>query len=598
MITQEEFDKILASAGPSGPASSSGMDGANTKFSLAALRELMALLIPNTFDRDVWSDVGHDLKAICENDADGLTVFVEWTEQWVGHGKGSDYVREKWGGFGAGGLWSKGVGVRNLAEKVNPDGYREWLKARALEAFPEDGGEAPDDESEAYQPTHVNMRDMILRRERGWLGWLSNAPQRWASFDGALGRWSIGETDAAMRSAVRKEIEARKQLAIDPKVAKEMGRASWALAVHSLLKHHSMFEIPRHQFNADPDLLGTPAGALRFGPQMQIEAGRPDHMLSKATRFAAGKRQGRPEWDRFMLEFCSGDASLVRWLQTFCGYCLTGHTTEHVMLFLYGPGGNGKSLFLDTIGSVLGDYHHRADHRLFMSKAGNFHLAPLAALEGARLVTCPDVPHNGTWDMGLVKLITGGGSITANYMRENPFSFFPECKLILAGNDKPRLESVDEGVRRRLRLVPCLHMPTTVDRGLTDKLLREGEGILKWMLEGWELWSQFGLPACGVIDTATDDYLNAADVFGRWVKEEITAVSGGEEGGEDKTRVMDLWRSWDAFRAREGSMRSYPNDQGALSTRLKEVGVGEWGRDKHGGYFKGIRLRKVPESVF
>jgi putative DNA primase/helicase len=310
--------------------------------------------------------------------------------------------------------------------------------------------------------------DMVLRREKGWLGWLSNAPQRWAAFDGALGRWSIGETDAAMRSAVRKEIAARKRLPIDAKTAKEMSKAAWLSAVHAMLKHHSMLEIPRHQFNADPDLLGTPAGALRFGVQVQVEAGRPDHMLSKATRFALGWRGtgGRIEWDRFMLEFCSGDKSLVAWLQAFCGYCLTGHTTEHIMLFLYGPGGNGKSLFLDTLGAVMSDYHVRADHRLFMAKQGNFHLAPLATLEGARLVTCPDVPHNATWDMGLVKPVTGGGSITANYMRENPFSFFPECKLMLAGNDKPRLESVDEGVRRRLRLVPCLFVPASVDRSL------------------------------------------------------------------------------------------------------------------------------------
>jgi putative DNA primase/helicase len=195
--------------------------------------------------------------------------------------------------------------------------------------------------------------------------------------------------------------------------------------------------------------------------------------------------------------------------------------------------------------------------------------------------------------MGLVKAVTGGGTITANHMRENPFSFFPECKLILAGNDKPRLESVDEGVRRRLRLVPCLHVPATVDRGLPDKLLREGEGILRWMLEGWEMWTQFGLPACEVVEAATDEYLTSADVFGRWLQEEVAA-----EKSEEKVRVGDLWRSWDAFKAREGSMRSHPNDQGSLSTKLREQGVGEWARDKHGGYFRDIKLRKVPEGVF
>ena len=71
------------------------------------------------------------------------------------------------------------------------------------------------------------------------------------------------------------------------------------------------------------------------------------------------------------------------------------------MVFLYGTGGNGKSVFLDIIGEVMGDYHVRADHRLFMAKVGGFHLAPLAALEGARLVTCPDVGsvRSGMWGL-------------------------------------------------------------------------------------------------------------------------------------------------------------------------------------------------------
>lgn len=592
MISQQKFDEICARAPAGGPVA-----GSKPSPRVKDIKGLMRLIPNPDLDYDPWLDRGQRAKALAFDEADAFEAFDAWSRKSSKYD--ADETRRRWDTLDP--TRTSGLELLKEAEAADPEGFRAWKDAEAAGAFNDgvdvaaaaiDGGV---DEG-GYAPTHANMRDMVLRREKGWLGWLSNAPQRWAAFDGALGRWSIGETDAAMRSAVRKEIAARRKLPLDPKVAKEMSRAAWALAVHALLKHHSMLEIPRHMFNADPELLGVPGGALRLGAQTQVEAGRPDHMLSKAARFAPGKAGAKaPGWEKFMLEFCSGDMSLVRWLQAFCGYCLTGHTSEHIMAFFYGPGGNGKSLFLDTVGAVLGDYHTRADHRLFMAKHGGFHLAPLAALEGARLVTCPDVPHGAVWDMGLVKLVTGGGTITANHMRENPFSFFPEFKLMLGGNDKPRLESVDEGVRRRLRLVPCLNAPTVVDRGLPDKLLREGEGIMRWMVEGWEMWSQFGLPACSVIDRATDEYLTAADVFGRWLGAEVVAAAGST----DRVYVGDLWKSWDTFKMNEGSMRAYPNDQGSLSTRLREQKVGVWGgRDKKGAYFTGIAMKKAVEGVF
>jgi P4 family phage/plasmid primase-like protien len=586
MISQAKFDEICAR----GPAAGGGPSSPEPR--IRHIGKLLALIPNNDVDYDAWIARAHQVKALALDETDGAEAFDAWSQK---SGKyDAAETAQRWATVAP--TRTAGLDLLRDAEAADAPGFAAVMQDEARPVFDDGvaGGGAAG--GGGYLPSHANMRDAILRREKGWLGWLSNAPARWAAFNAALGRWSIGETDAAMRSAVRKEIAARLQLPVDAKVAREMSRAAWALAVHALLKHHAALEIPRGEFNADADMLGVPGGALRLsGMALQAEAGRPDHMLSKAVRFAPGGRGvGAVEWERFVLEFCSGDRGLVAWLQGFCGYCLTGHTTEHVMLFLYGPGGNGKSLFLDTIGAVMGDYHQRADHRLFMAKSGNFHLAPLAALEGARLVTCPDVPQNAVWDMGLVKLLTGGGSITANHMRENPFSFFPECKLILAGNDKPRLESVDEGVRRRLRLVPCLNIPATIDRGLPDKLLREGEGILRWMLDGWEMWSQFGLPPCAVIDTATDEYLLASDVFGRWLRDEITEV----KGLKDKTRVNDLWKAWDAFRCREGAMRANPYNQETLTTRLRERGIGTWGRDKRGAYLMEITLKKTPEGVF
>ena len=252
----------------------------------------MVALIPNYIgtSRDEWIRMCHQIAALCETEEAGRAAWEDYSARWQGGYNDPAEVARIWESVWGRVTRTSGQELKTRAAAADPKNFEALQNKEAAVKF-DDGGTPPErSDAEDYQPTHANMRDMILRREKGWLGWLSNAPQRWAAFDGALGRWSVGETDAAMRSAVRKEIAARKRLPVDPKAAKEMSKAAWVLAVHALLKHHSMLEIPRHQFNADPDLLGTPGGALRLGAQMQLEAGRPDHMLSKATRFAVGAK--------------------------------------------------------------------------------------------------------------------------------------------------------------------------------------------------------------------------------------------------------------------------------------------------------------------
>jgi len=223
------------------------------------------------------------------------------------------------------------------------------------------------------------------------------------------------------------------------------------------------------------------------------------------------------------------------------------------------------------IGEVMGDYHERADHRVFMDTKGGKHLSPLAVLEGARLVTVPDVAVGATWDMGLVKQASGGGSITANRMRQDPRTYVPRFKIVMAGNEKPRLDTVDDGVRRRMRLVPALFRPKSVDVGLVDKLRGERGEILRWMVDGWSRWAAAGLPACKTIDDATSEYLDAADVFGRWMGEALGAAQGVVAVG-DRVHVSEAFGSWNVFRSNERSFSSTPNTVQELAGKLRDAG--------------------------
>jgi putative DNA primase/helicase len=136
------------------------------------------------------------------------------------------------------------------------------------------------------------------------------------------------------------------------------------------------------------------------------------------------------------------------------GYCLTGSTREHALFFLYGTGANGKSVFLSTISELLGDYAKTAPASSFMASATQQHPTDLAGLRGSRFVTAIETEEEARWAESKIKSLTGGDKIAARFMRCDFFEFRPEFKLVIAGNHKPSLQSVDEAMRRRLNLVP------------------------------------------------------------------------------------------------------------------------------------------------
>ena len=81
-------------------------------------------------------------------------------------------------------------------------------------------------------------------------------------------------------------------------------------------------------------------------------------------------------------------------------------------------------------------------------------------------------------------------------MRQDYFEFTPQFKLVIAGNHKPGLRSVDEAIRRRFNLIPFTVAipPAERDERLTEKLKAEWPGILAWMIEGCLDWQRHGPP--------------------------------------------------------------------------------------------------------
>jgi putative DNA primase/helicase len=128
-------------------------------------------------------------------------------------------------------------------------------------------------------------------------------------------------------------------------------------------------------------------------------------------------------------------------------------------------------------------------------------------------------------------------------MRQDYFEFTPQFKLVIAGNHKPGLRTVDEAMRRRLNLVPFTVTIPVAERDLElgEKLRKEWGGIFQWMIEGCLAWQAKGLNAPKAVSEATASYLAGEDVLARWIEERCELQAAHWTPGAE---LFNDWRQW------------------------------------------------------
>ncbi|WP_343548975.1 phage/plasmid primase, P4 family [Ralstonia sp.] len=363
-----------------------------------------------------------------------------------------------------------------------------------------------------------------------------------------------------------------------------LGSAATVAAVEKLARADPMHAATATEWDADVWSLNTPGGVVDLHTAQLRAHRREDRMTKLCTATPEGEA---PAWRAFLADVTGGDDDLCAYLQRMVGYCLTGVTSEHALFFLYGTGANGKSVFINVLSSLLGDYAGSAAMDTFMDIRGDRHPTDLAGLRGARFVSSIETEQGRRWNESKLKAITGGDTISARFMRQDFFDYVPQFKLVIAGNHKPSIRNVDEAMKRRLHLIPfTVTIPQTKRDGkLTEKLLAERDGILAWAVQGCLAWQRMGLqpPACVV--SATEEYFEAEDGVGAWMQERAQRHA---EGRVSTSMLFADWREW-AERTGEyvGSIKRFAGmlaARGFAPTRL------------HGGTraFKGISLRPKP----
>lgn len=379
---------------------------------------------------------------------------------------------------------------------------------------------------------------------------------RWMCWDGT--RWREDDTLAVFdrcrdvcRRASSECGDAQERAAI------KIAAAQTVAAIERLARADRRHAAKIEQWDADPWLLNTPAGTvnLRTG---EIHKHRREEYITKIT--AAGPSGDCPLWLRFLERVTGGDSELRSFLQRMIGYALTGSTRENALFFLYGSGANGKTVFLTTLAGVLGEYARTAPIEAFLASNNEHHPTEIAGLRGARLVTAVETEDGRRWAESKLKALTGGDRIAARFMRQDFFEFTPQFKLLIAGNHKPGLRTVDEAMRRRFNLLPfSVEIPAQErDAELGEKLRSEWGGVLQWAVSGCLEWQREGLKPAVAVREATAAYLANEDSVGRWLEERCLADS------RLWTSSSALFKDWTVWckqaGERERSQREFAQD--------------------------------------
>lgn len=216
-----------------------------------------------------------------------------------------------------------------------------------------------------------------------------------------------------------------------------------------------------------------------------------------------------------------GDKAIIEFLQRLFGLILLGEVREHLLPIFHGDGANGKSVVVETVMGVMGEYALKAPRGLCTASKHEQHPTALADLCGKRLAVITETADGERLDEALVKELTGGDTVRARRMREDFWQFEPSHSVLMVTNHRPLVSGVDNGIWRRIKLIPFnVEIPESKqDPELRRKLKAEYAGILRWMVEGCLACQFEGLRPPEAVELATSEYRREMDSFGQFVQE-------------------------------------------------------------------------------
>lgn len=356
----------------------------------------------------------------------------------------------------------------------------------------------------------------------------------------------------------------------------------------SLAQSDPRVMVPAAELDKHSNLMGAQNGVIDLTTGDLINPD-PELRITKVVGCNYAPNARAPLFRQTVLEVFNNDKDMADFLQRLVGYAAMGNPTRDVLVIPHGNGSNGKSTVLGTVRAAFGDYARSAEANSFVSDAkggGNQGGAreDLVRLKGARFVYVNEPDEGGELREGSVKSMTGGDVITARGLYSKvTMDIVPSWVVFMPTNHKPIVKGSDNGIWRRLMLVPFTRNfdddpAITKDPEREGKLLMELEGVLTWVVEGALAYQKQGIDPTETVKKAREDYRSQMDLLAEWLEECC------EQSAEYCAPSASLWGSWEQF-AKSRGLLQYVKNSVTLGRRLDARFPADKGA-------KGVRIRR------
>lgn len=246
-----------------------------------------------------------------------------------------------------------------------------------------------------------------------------------------------------------------------------------------------------------------------------------------------------PEFDKFINEISKprpdseADSDWTDYIQRALGYTLSGNIDHEKLFFMLGGGSNGKSVLANVMMHIMGPLACVLPTGVLMSvkNRGKDEATPSKArLVGTRLAFANEVEEGARFDDAAVKELASKDAMSVRLLHQNSFSFYPSHKLWMRGNRKPIISATDNGIWRRIDLIPFDRQFSDHEKdvGLEARLKMESAGILTWLVRGYEKYKQRGLTPAKRVISASHAYRKESDLLAQWIDETGEISSAAE----------------------------------------------------------------------
>lgn len=367
--------------------------------------------------------------------------------------------------------------------------------------------------------------------------------KQWLHWDGQ--RWDANKGAVKASEAIKRVLTEFKEglRASDPD-DKRAGSLCSARAVRNmtdLAVTDDLLQISPSDLDANSDLLNLRNGVLHL-PSGELRPHDPGDLLTMLAGVKLDAEAECPIFDAFM-ERIQPDPEVRGFILRILGYALLGDPTEHKLFIFHGRGRNGKSVLLESVKHIFGDYAKSVEPSSFVESRSERIRSDIARLVGARLVTASELNPGQKLDASLTKKLTGGDTVTARGLYQAEFEFRPAFVPIMATNSLPIVMGNDEALARRLVLVAFDEIipESEVDLSLPRKLRSEAPGIFQAMLRGLADYRANGLSVPSKVRGATADFIARSDLIRTFVDETLIPETGGHVGS---TAIYQRYQMW------------------------------------------------------